>query len=180
MINCSNTLRVFFQEKQNRTSNFYVLQKMFIKTFQKRCGGFSTKSSVGNKAKERILKRVLQENKARQIFQKRTFLTPCKHTFVCVSRGKKCSFFGKFGVLFFSCNTLFKIHPFDILPTVFCIRCFFIVVFQQHQVNLVQLQMCLDYLTFEPQSTLKICLQKKLNSIKLFKYRISFNKHHVK
>ena len=31
---------------------------------------------VGNKAKMRILKRVLQENKARQTFRKRTFLTP--------------------------------------------------------------------------------------------------------
>ena len=31
---------------------------------------------VGYKAKGRISKRVLQENKARQIFRKRTFLTP--------------------------------------------------------------------------------------------------------
>ena len=31
---------------------------------------------VGNKLKGRISKRVFQENKARQIFQKRTFLTP--------------------------------------------------------------------------------------------------------
>ena len=31
---------------------------------------------VGNKAKGRILKRVFQENKARQIFRKRAFLTP--------------------------------------------------------------------------------------------------------
>ena len=46
---------------------------------------------VCNKAKGRILKRVLQENKARQIFQK---------TNVSVRiRGKKCSFFRIFGVL---------------------------------------------------------------------------------
>ena len=45
---------------------------------------------VGNKAKRRISIRVFQENNARQIFQK---------TYVCVSRGKKCLFFGKFGVL---------------------------------------------------------------------------------
>ena len=31
---------------------------------------------VGNKAKGRIAKRVFQKNKARQIFRKRTFLTP--------------------------------------------------------------------------------------------------------
>ena len=39
----------------------------------------------GNKAKGRISKRVFQENK----------------TYVCVSGGKKCSFFGKFGVFCF-------------------------------------------------------------------------------
>ena len=32
--------------------------------------------------------------------EKRTFLAPDTHT-VCVSRGKKCSFFGKFDVLYF-------------------------------------------------------------------------------
>ena len=32
---------------------------------------------VGNWAKGLISKRVLQENKAQQIFQKQTFLTPC-------------------------------------------------------------------------------------------------------
>ena len=36
------------------------------------------------------LTRVFQENKARQIF-----------VYVCVSGGKKCSFFGKFGELSF-------------------------------------------------------------------------------
>ena len=47
---------------------------------------------VGNKAKRRNSERVFQENKAYQIFRK---------TYVCVSGGKKCSFFGKFGVLCF-------------------------------------------------------------------------------
>ena len=50
------------------------------------------KDHVGNKAKERISKRVLQENKARQIFRK---------TNVCVSGGKKWSFSGKFHVFCF-------------------------------------------------------------------------------
>ena len=43
---------------------------------------------VSNKAKGRISKRVFQENKAR-------------HTYISVSGGKKCLFFGKFGVLCF-------------------------------------------------------------------------------
>ena len=53
---------------------------------------------VGNKAKGRISKRVSQENKARQIFTKRTCFIP----YVCVSRGKKCWFFGKSDVLSFA------------------------------------------------------------------------------
>ena len=31
--------------------------------------------------------------------EKRTFLTPYKHMYVCLSGGKKCSFCGKFEVL---------------------------------------------------------------------------------
>ena len=54
---------------------------------------------VCNKPKGRISKRVFQENKARQIFPKNENFSPSDpHTYVCVSRGKKCSFFGKFGV----------------------------------------------------------------------------------
>ena len=51
---------------------------------------------VGNKAKGRISKRVLQENKARQIFRKTNIFYPLIRT-----GGKKCSFFGKFGVFCF-------------------------------------------------------------------------------
>ena len=47
---------------------------------------------VGKNAKKTISKQVLQENKARQISQK---------TNISCGRGKKCSFFGKFGVLCF-------------------------------------------------------------------------------
>ena len=42
---------------------------------------------VGNKAEGRISKRVLQENKARQIFRKRAFLTPLIHTRACAYQG---------------------------------------------------------------------------------------------
>ena len=41
---------------------------------------------IGNKAKEQISKRVIQENKACQIFQKTIFLT---HWYAQVSRGEK-------------------------------------------------------------------------------------------
>ena len=58
---------------------------------------------VGNKAKGRISKRVFQENKARQIFQK----TNISYPLIC-TRGKKCSFFGKFGVLCFLETTVLR------------------------------------------------------------------------
>ena len=45
------------------------------------------------------------------------FLPPDTHTYVCVSGGKKRSFFGKFGVLLYSCYLLFEIRPFAILLT---------------------------------------------------------------
>ena len=35
-------------------------------------------------------------------------------TYMCVSRSKKCLFFGRFGVLH-----LFEIRPFALLPTIF-------------------------------------------------------------
>ena len=41
---------------------------------------------IGNKAKEQISKRVIQENKACRIFQKTIFLT---HWYAQVSRGEK-------------------------------------------------------------------------------------------
>ena len=55
---------------------------------------------AGNKAKGRISKRVFQENKAREIFRKTNISYPATHTYVFVSGGKKCSFFGTVGVLF--------------------------------------------------------------------------------
>ena len=56
------------------------------------------KQIVGNKAKGRFLKWVFQENKA---------------NFPCLSRGKKCSFFGKFGLLCFLETTVLR---FALLP----------------------------------------------------------------
>ena len=45
------------------------------------------------------------------------FLPADMHTYVCASGGKKCSYFGKLGVL---CFLVFKICPFALLPTNFC------------------------------------------------------------
>ena len=45
------------------------------------------KEFVGNTAKGRISKRVLQESKARQIFQKMNISYPLRHTRACAYRG---------------------------------------------------------------------------------------------
>ena len=58
--------------------------------------------NVSNKAKGRILKRVFQENKARQIFRKTNISDPLIRTRMCMSGGKKCSFFGKIWRALFS------------------------------------------------------------------------------
>ena len=61
-----------------------------------------TEKLVGNKAKGSTSKRVYQENKARKIFRKTNISYPLILTRTCAHQGgKKCSFFGKFGVLCF-------------------------------------------------------------------------------
>ena len=75
---------------------------------------------VGNMGKWQISKLVFQENKARQISRKTiiSYFLIRTRTYVCVSGGKKYSFFGKFGVLCFL-ETRFDIRPFALLPTSF-------------------------------------------------------------
>ena len=69
--------------------------------------------TFGNKAKGRISKLVLQENKARQVFRKTNISYPRLRI-----RGKKCSFFfQKIWRALFSWNTRFEIYPFTVLPT---------------------------------------------------------------
>ena len=70
---------------------------------------FEVHRFVGNKAKGQISKRVLQENKALQIFRKTNISYP-------VSGGKKCSFLGKFGAFCFLI-TIRRFRPFALLPT---------------------------------------------------------------
>ena len=58
---------------------------------------------VGNKPKGRISKRLFQGNKASQakFSEKWHFLPLDTYTYMCISGGKKCLFFGKFDVLCF-------------------------------------------------------------------------------
>ena len=64
------------------------------------------------RAKGKISNQVLPENKARQIFRK-TNISPETYTYVYLSGGKKCSFFGKFGMLCFLVTLVLR---FAILP----------------------------------------------------------------
>ena len=72
---------------------------------------------VGNKAKGRILKRVFQENKARQIFWKTNISYP---TYVCVSGVKKCTFSRKLGVLCFLETTVLRFFLLPYYRRYFC------------------------------------------------------------
>ena len=69
---------------------------------------------VGNNANGPISKRVFQEKKARQISRKNEhFLPRDTHTYMCVSGGKKGSFFEKFDMLCFLKTSVLR---FDLLP----------------------------------------------------------------
>ena len=63
---------------------------------------------VDNKTKGRISKRVFQENKAHQIFRKSNISYPLIRTYLYISGRKKCSLFGKFGVLCFLETLVFR------------------------------------------------------------------------
>ena len=54
---------------------------------------------VGNKAKERMSKRVSRKQSMPNFPKNEHFLYPDTHTYACVLGGKKCSFFGVFGML---------------------------------------------------------------------------------
>ena len=76
---------------------------------------------VGNKAKGRISKRVLQENITRQIFQKTNIsYPPDTHTPACAyQRVRNVRFSENLACfVFFSCNIRFDIHPLALLPMI--------------------------------------------------------------
>ena len=92
IVMASKEILLFSDKKENPDKNL-------IKKWKKICDRVKF---VGNKVKGRISKQVFQENKARQIFRKMNISYPLiMHTYVCVSVGKKCSFFRKFDVLCF-------------------------------------------------------------------------------
>ena len=74
---------------------------------------------VGNKAKERISKRVFQENKARQISLKTNISYPLIRTCTCDYQGVKNVRSQKIWRALFSWNTRFEIRPFALLPALF-------------------------------------------------------------
>ena len=78
---------------------------------------FLSNQFVGNKAEGRISKRVIQENKACQIFRKTNVFYPLISTrYVCVSGGKKCSLFGKFDMPCFLDAPVLRFTLFAFLP----------------------------------------------------------------
>ena len=80
--------------------------------------------TVSNKAEGPISKRVFQVYKSIPNFPKNEqFLPPDPDINKCVSRGKKCSFFGKFGVLCFLETPVlrFALLPYDRQNILCCI-----------------------------------------------------------
>ena len=87
----------FIKKKYIRSSQelcyieyFQEAQRQFSRTITCRWKTMTTQvllQHVGNKAKGRISKRVFQEHKARQIFQKRNISYPLIRTLTCVYQG---------------------------------------------------------------------------------------------
>ena len=73
---------------------------------------------VGNKAKEPISKRALQENKTQEIFRKTNISYPLIGTRTCVYQVVRNIRFSENLACFFSCNTRFEIGPTALLPTI--------------------------------------------------------------
>ena len=89
---------------------------------------------VGNEARGIISERVLRENKAYQIFRKTSIsYFPDTLTYVCMSGGKKCSFFGKFGVL---CFLVTPVLRFALLP-ITDVMCHIFEVFVIHLIKIL-------------------------------------------
>ena len=74
---------------------------------------------VDNKAKERISKWTLEENKARQIYRKMNISYPMIRTRACVYQGVRNSCFTENWVGLFPYNTRSEIRPFVLFPKIF-------------------------------------------------------------
>ena len=74
---------------------------------------------VGNKAKEQISKRWVQENKACQIVRKNNISQPPdRPAYTCISGGNNCQLFGKICCTLFSCNHRLENRYFTLIPTI--------------------------------------------------------------
>ena len=119
----SVTFATFLRRPFNRTPlDYYIFNSPMIKAYifyyeaSLSLIGVQESLFAGNKAKERISKRVFQENKARQIFRKTNiFLLSDTHTRFTY-QGVKIFVFRKIWHALFSWNTRFGIRPFAILP----------------------------------------------------------------
>ena len=58
-----------------------------------------------------------KKTKQAKFSENKHFLPAHTHTYACISEGKKCLFFGKFGVRYFSSYLRLEIHVFALLPT---------------------------------------------------------------
>ena len=94
---CSNGAHISF----SLPSLILTLPTRMLKSFLMFRNILLLATFVGNKAKGQISRRVFQENKARQIFQKVNICYPLIRTgtYVCVSGGKKYLFFEWFNVI---------------------------------------------------------------------------------
>ena len=78
---------------------------------------------VGSKAEGRISKPVLQKEQSTPSFPKNEHsLSPDTHTHVYVLKGKKFSFFGKFGKLCFLVTPVLRFAPLPYYPHYFFIN----------------------------------------------------------
>ena len=74
--------------------------------------------NVGNKAKGRISKQVLQESKARQSFWKKNISYPLVRARTCAYHGLRNVRFSENLCALLSFNIRFEIHPFALLPKI--------------------------------------------------------------
>ena len=79
-------------------------------------GTVTTESSFNNSSvirqKGECRNESFKKTKHAKFSKNRTFLSPDMHTYVFVSGGKDCSFFGKFGALCFLKHLLFALLPY--------------------------------------------------------------------
>ena len=85
----------YLYEMKNGFVMFFCSLSPFEYLFAIKSRLMMTSENVGNKQKGRISKQVFQENKVSQIFWNRNI------SYLVISGGNKCSFFGKFDMLCF-------------------------------------------------------------------------------